>query len=248
MRTKSAIQIAGLLLLWILLLGLAEAQFHFLRDLFGRGPLGQRELATQFLGQYLASQYAGKKAIVLSNSFSNRSGQPREVYQFEKAGLRGLRRGVGSAVTIERVVYPELKPGLLQNPRAASIAPGTTTPLSYLLADSALDYIAGQSPKAEILVSLIGLPVNVRQTESWKPGSGRRFALLLPDLRMVGDQSAIRQAFESRKLAAIVLNKPGAPPAEQPLGKDAKMEFEQRFLLVTPESVDRYLRIYPRLF
>jgi len=67
-------------------------------------------------------------------------------------------------------------------------------------------------------------------------------------LRMVGNQAAIRQAVKSGKLAALVLNKPGAPPEDQPLGKDAKMEFDQRFLLLTPATVDEYLRAYPRLF
>jgi len=225
-----------------------EAQFHIFRGLFGGRPLGQRELATQFLGQYLASQYPGKRAIVFSNPFSNRPGQPPAIYQYEKAGLRGLRRGLGSAVKIEQVVFPDLKPGALENPRAVEIDRGTTTPLSYLVADDALDRLAHQHPGAELLVSLIGLPVNIRQTETWKPGNARKFALLLPDLRMVGNQAAIRQAVKSGKLAAMVLNKPGAPPEDQPLGRDAKMEFDQRFLLVTPETVDGYLQAYPRLF
>jgi len=245
---KRAIQLAALLLLLILSFGLVEAQFHILRGLFGGRPLGQRELATQFLGQYLASQYPGKRAIVFSNPFSNRPGQPPAIYQYEKAGLRGLRRGLGSAVKIEQVVFPDLKPGALENPRAVEIDRGTTTPLSYLVADDALDRLANQHPGAELLVSLIGLPVNIRQTETWKPGNARKFALLLPDLRMVGNQAAIRQAIKSRKLAALVLNKPGAPPEDQPLGRDAKMEFDQRFLLVTPTTVDEYLRAYPRLF
>jgi hypothetical protein len=90
--------------------------------------------------------------------------------------------------------------------------------------------------------------VNVRETEAWKSASGRRFALLLPDLRMVGNQAAILQAVQSRKIAAFVLNKPGAPPEDQPLGRDLRMEFDQRFLLINPETVDRYLEAFPRLF
>lgn len=232
----------------VLSLGLVEAQFHLLRRLLGDLPLGQRELATQFLGQYLASHYPGKRAIVLSNPFSTKPGQPREVYQFEKAGLRGLRRGLGTAVKFEAVVFPELRPGSFTNPRAVFIGRGTKTPLSYLMADDALDKIACQHPEAELLVSLIGLPVNVRETEAWKSVNGRRFALLLPDLRMIGNQAAVRQALQSGKIAAMVLNKPGAPPEDQPLGRDLKMEFDQRFLLITPETVDRYLHAFPRLF
>jgi hypothetical protein len=215
----NAAWVVGSLAVLLLLVALVEAQFHLLRNLLGGGPLGHRELATQFLGQYLASKYAGKKALVLSNPFANRPGQPRQVYQFEKAGLRGLRRGLGKAVEIERVVFPELKPGLLQNPHAAFIDPRSTTPLSFLIADDALDQVARQYPQAELLVSLIGLPVKVRQTETWKPTSRCKLALLLPDLRMVGDKAAIRESFQSGKLAAIILNKPAAPPEDQPWGK-----------------------------
>ena len=65
---------------------------YLVRGLFGPTSLGHRELAMQFLGEYLAIHYSGKKAVVLSNPFSTQRGQPREVYQYEKAGLRGLRQ------------------------------------------------------------------------------------------------------------------------------------------------------------
>jgi hypothetical protein len=60
-----------------IVLGLVEAQFHVLKKLWGASPLTQRELAMEYLGRYLASQYPGKKAVVLSNPFSQKSGQPR---------------------------------------------------------------------------------------------------------------------------------------------------------------------------
>jgi len=243
-RTKLA---AGFGLV-ILALGLVEAQFHLLRDFFGGRPLGQREMATRFLGEYLARQYPGRHIVVFANPFSNLPGQPREIYQFEQAGLRGLRQGVGTALKIEQVVFPELKPGALENPHTAAIDRSTTTPLSYLVADDAFDKVAHQYPRAEILVSLIGLPVNIRETEIWKTDHDRRFALLLPDLRMVGDQAAIRRAVQSGRLAAMVLPKPGAPPEDQPLGKDSRTEFERRFLLITPATIEGYLKAYPRLF
>ena len=236
----------SVLLLVAAILGLVEAQFHLFRSLFGPTSLGHREIATQFLGEYLATHYSGKKVVVLSNPFSTQPGQPREVYQYEKAGLRGLRCGLGNKVTIEQVAYPEIRPAFFKDRRSVPIDPATTTPLSYIVAEDALDKISRQYPQAEIFVSLIGLPINVLQTETWK--AGRKFALLLPDLRMLGDQSSIRAAFQSGKIAAIVLNKPGAPADNQPLGRDPKMEFSLRFLLVTPENVDQCLKAYPRLF
>jgi hypothetical protein len=243
---KRGLYWGSIFLLLVAILGLVEAQFHLFRSLFGSASLGQREIATQFLGEYLATRYSGKKAVVLANPFSTQRGQPREVYQFERAGLRGLRRGLGTAVAIEQVAYPEIRPEFLKDRSSVRIDPSTSTPLSYIVAEDALDKIGRQYPQAEILVSLIGLPINVLQSETWKKGT--RFALLLPDLRMLGDRSSIRAAFQSGKIAAIVLNKPGAPSDDQPLGRDPKMEFELRFLLVTPENVDQCLKAYPRLF
>ncbi|MCX6922017.1 MAG: hypothetical protein NT154_02175, partial [Verrucomicrobia bacterium] len=204
---KRAVQWGTILLVLAAILGLVEAQFHLFRGLFGPASLGHREIAMQFLGEYLAAHYSGKKAVVLSNPFSTQPGSPPEVYQFEKAGLRGLQRGLGKAVAIEQVAYPEIRPAFFRDRSSVPIDPATTTPLSYIVAEDALDKITRQHPQADILVSLIGLPVNVLQTETWK--MDKKFALLLPDLRMLGDQSSIRLAFQSGKLAAIVLNKPG---------------------------------------
>ncbi len=233
-------------LLVVAILWLVEAQFHFIRGLLGPVSLGHREIATRVLGEYLATHFAGGKAVVLSNPFSTQPGQPREVYQYEKAGLQGLRKGLGTAVTLDQVVYPEIQPEFFRDRRAVPIDPATSTPLSYLVTKDALDNISRQHPQAQIMVSLIGLPVNVLQTQTWKRET--KFALLLPDLRMVGDQNSIRAAFHTGKIVAVVLNKPGAPPEDQPVAGDLKMAFDLRFLLVTSENVDQCLKAYPRLF
>ena len=239
--------IAGLAFAAIVL-GLVEAQFHLLGKLWGAGPLTHRELAMEYLGRYLANQYPHKRAVVLSNPFSQEPGQPREIYQFEKAGLRGLRRGLGNAVVVEAVAFPELKPGFVKDHRSVFIDPQTTTPLSYVVSDEALDKIAAAHPQAELVVSLIGLPLKVRQTETWKPSNPMKFALLLPDLRMVGGEGAVREAILSGKIVACIMNKPGAPGEDQPMGKDSRMEFDRRFLLVNRDTIDRLLQVYPRLF
>lgn len=231
-----------------MVVGLVEAQFHLLRRLWGAGPLTQRELAMEYLGRYLASQYPGKTAVVLANPFTQMPNQPREIYQFEKAALQGLRRGLGKSVVIETVAFPELRPGFLADRRSVFIDPRTTTPLSYVVTDETLDKIARDHPQAELLVSLIGLPINVRRTETWKTANPRKFALLLPDLRMVGNEGNVREAIFGGKIAAIVMNKPGAPAEDQPMGKDSKMEFDRRFLLVDRDTFDRLLQVYPRLF
>lgn len=210
--------------------------------------LTERELATRTLGQYLAQHYPGKQALILSNPFTRQKGRTKQIYQFEEAGLAGLREGFGRSLAIEAVVFPEVRPEFHQNPAAAYVDPKTTTPLSYLMAVNALDSLWRQHRRAELIVSLIGLPINLRQTEAWRNPQGPKFALLLPDLRMVGDQKSIRDAIQSGKIAAVILKRPDGPAEGSSLGRDVKKEFANRFLLVTAESVDTALQRYPRLF
>jgi hypothetical protein len=77
---KRLLQIASILFLAILIVGLVEAQFHLLHNLFRGRPVRQRELATEWLGAYLAAHYPGKRAIVLSNPFSQKpASRPKSI-------------------------------------------------------------------------------------------------------------------------------------------------------------------------
>jgi hypothetical protein len=237
--------LGGLLLAAVIL---GEARFHWLRGWLGGGALAHRALAMEQLGRHLAQNYRGARAVVLSNPFSRLPGQPSELRQFEEAGLRGLRRGLGKSVVIEAVVFPPINPLFHSNRSAVYIDPQTTTPLSYLMTPDSLDRITAEHPQAELLVSLVGLPVNARETKAWNRENGPKFALLLPDLRLMGDANSVREAVMKGKVAAMILNKPGAPPEARPLGQDLQAEFDLRFLLVHRETLEDYLEQYPGLF
>jgi hypothetical protein len=213
-----------------------------------RNALAQRVLATHGLADFLVSHGAGKKALILANPFTQRPGRPAEIYDFEAAGLEGLRRGFGKTIALGAIEYPALRPDYLRNPDSVRIAPQTTTPLSYLVAEDAFDMLAQRHPDCDLVVSLIGLPANLRRVQLWQKSGGPRLALLLPDLRLIGDQAAVRAAFRSGKIAATVLNKPGAPAEDIPIGRDTKAEFERRYLLVTADTIDSLIKAYPQLF
>src|SRR5262249_37322780 len=153
-------------------------------------------------------------------------------------------KGFGNAGQL-RVVFPELRSEFNQNPQSVYIDPKTTTPLSYLVAENSFGALAKQSPDCEIIISLIGLPVGVTRSEIWRNASGLKFALLLPDWRVLGDRETVRSVFKAGKILAAVLNKPNAPPENAPVGSDVKTEFEQRFLLVTPENIDELCKAFP---
>jgi hypothetical protein len=241
-------KVALKLLFGLGVVGLAAALWLWLRGDPFNAALRTRALATRGLAEHLAAKYPGERVLVISNPFAQREGFPPEVRAQEEAGLRGLREGFGTKVTLQAVALPELKPEAEANPRAVVIDAATTTPLSYLVAEDAFDKLAKAHPDCEILVSLIGLPAQLDRVELWRQPGRIKLALLLPDLRIVGDKAAVLNAVKSGKLAAFVLSKPGAPAEQERHGGDPAAEFERRFVLVTPENVERVFQAYPRLF
>jgi hypothetical protein len=238
---------AGILV--VIVLGAACAAWAYFRNSpgFWRPALTQREIATRVLAEQLSTRFPRSKALVVANPFTQRAGQSAEIHNFDKTGIRGLQAGFKTKDTI-KVVYPELRPEFEQSPQSVYVDPKTTTPLSFLVAENAFDLLAKSNSDFDLIVSLIGLPINLRESEIWRDAEKPRFGLLLPDWRMVGDRLAVREAVKSGKIAAAVVNRPGAPPDDAPPEGDYKTEFARRFLLVTRENIDQLVQLYPQLF
>jgi hypothetical protein len=213
----------------------------------GQNAVARREIALRVLGEYLAGQGSGQLAVIVSNPFTQRGGAPGEVLAFEQAGLRGLKQGWGRKVKLAGVFFPELSAAALADPSAVNMPPDATTPLSFLTAERAWDALLKQHPGADLVVSLIGLPADLPALELWQRPKPQ-LALLLPDLRLLGDRAAIIAAFRRGKLVAAVLNRPGAPPQSAALDADHRAGFANHFVLVTAENLEAVLSIYPGLF
>lgn len=206
--------------------------------------LRQREMATRLLGEYLAIQRPGSHALAVGNPFTLEADRPEEIYTFEAAGIRGLRAGFQDRIVLEEVVYPELRHTYLENPNSVYIAPDTRTPLSFLVAESSFDDLAARHPECDLIVSLIGLPVSTRELEVWRNPEGPSFALLLPDLRVVGDREAVEAAFGRGKILAAMVDRPGDTTSGA--GEGAALS-KAGFLLITPENVASVLRDNPEV-
>ena len=74
------------------------------------------------LGTIHGATLSGQEVLVYP-TFTQRKGQRKEIYQFEEAGLRGLRRGLGQRLVVEAVVFPELRPEVYQNPGSPTLIP-----------------------------------------------------------------------------------------------------------------------------
>lgn len=209
--------------------------------------LDRREIALRVLGEYLASQAAGQSVLIVANPFSRQPNQPREVSAFESVAIAGLKSGWRDSLPLAGVAYPELTEAARRDPSSVPMPADASTPLSFLTTSRAWDQLVEQHPEASVVVSLIGLPAGLEGMSWWKKPKPR-VALLLPDLRLVGDASSVVAAFRSGKILAAVLNRPGAPAELTAMAKDYRAEFEARYLLVTPANAEEILRLMPGLF
>ncbi len=206
--------------------------------------MAKREIALRALGQYLAQNFPGEAILVIGNPFSQMPGRPDEVYDYEKASLRGLRAVVPAAQC--KVAYPEVRAAFLKDPSSIQVDPRTTTPLSFIVDEKSWDRLAQRHPECTVFLSLIGLPEHCEKLEIWNSPQSK-FAFLLPDWRVLGGPGTVRRAFRSGKIAAAVLPKP-TPAAGSDSDASGKEDFDEHFLLVTPETVDHWMTNYPSLF
>jgi hypothetical protein len=231
--------------LLIVTLGLVAAGlWYFLRSKPRDYALVARQIATQRLAEHLGQKFPGRRVLLISNPFTQQADTSPDIARTEAAGIEGFGQGMAGKLVLEAVAFPELMPEARANPRSVFIDGQTTTPLSFLVAESAFDNLAAQHPQCSLFVSLIGLPKNVTQLRCWQEEKPK-FGLLLPDLRFVGNAAAVKQAVQRGKIAAMVLQKPGAPNVHRGI---SEKDFDRLFILVTAENVDRAMVDYPQLF
>lgn len=243
MKTRSLLA----LVLVALVVGLWWRLWHNPDRVVRGRALDRREVALRVLGEFVAAQAPGQRALIIANPFSQLPGQAPAVYAFEQAAVRGLKDGWGDRIQLAGVAYPELSAAAKRDPSSVPLPPDATTPLSFLTTERAWDEIAEKHADANILVSVIGLPVGIQGLGCWRKPAPR-FALLLPDLRLVGDADATLAAFRSGKILAAVLNRPGAPPETAPMARDFRAEFDARFILVTATNIEPVMNFLPNLF
>ena len=208
-------------------------------------PESERQLATRVLAEYVGKTAAPKSVLVLSNPFTKESGRAPQATAFEQAGIAGLKQGFDKKVSLQ-IAFPELRPEVLRDPKSLQVGPQSTTPLSFLVTETAFSEASQQLPNADVVVSLIGLPLNLAGYKQWQTPGKPGFGLLLPDWRMIGDRNLIIEPFRTGKLIAAVVRKPNAPEGD--VTGDSKEEFDRRYLLVTQANVESLLTTEPALF
>ncbi len=208
----------------------------------------RRECVFERLGTEIARRHPGAKVLLVGNPFAAKPGADASFRDAEEASVRGLKRGLGNAVSMVGLVHPALRPEAEANPQSVPIPAGATTPISFLTVPGAWDQLQKAAPMADTWVSLVGFPADLTETRAWTDLKGPQWVMFLPDWRIVGSREALRSAFANGRLLMAVLSKPGAPPESEPMSRNHDEEFDRRYLLVTLGNLDALIGEWPQLF
>jgi hypothetical protein len=187
------------------LVAVAIAAMALLRGTSGSKStaLAARERTTEALGACIAKLGPSCKVLVLSNPLIQKAGYLNEKSRYERAGLRGLRKGLGRHIPVT-VVFPEIRTEYYTDRQSIVLPPDCRTPLSFVIQPGSVDQLAATHPDCQVIVSLIGLPEGVENLKVWGEKDPRCFALLLPDLRVLGPPAKAMEDFQRGKLLAAV--------------------------------------------
>ena len=168
-----------------------------------RAALATREQAMEALGTCIAKLGPQCKVLVLCNPFTKAAGYLDDTSRYERSAVRGLRKGLGRHIPLTEVI-PEIRPEYFNDRQSLILLPDCRTPLSFAIQPASVDHLAEEHPECSVIVSLIGLPAGVETLKVWSDKDPRCFALLDPDLRVLGPPAAVVEGFRHGKLLAIV--------------------------------------------
>ena len=173
-----------------------------------------RQAALRLLAERVVRDGTPVCVLVLANPYAKKGGK-FEV--FEQAGIRGIKQGLPSSTRVE-VVTPAIWEKFRDEPQKAPFPSDSSTPLSYLMDPSSLGRLVEDYPDCQVIISLVGLPNRIDTQPIWRKESPVRFALLQPDLKVLGSAARVLSAFESDRIIAVVVADQGS---DEPMIVDA---------------------------
>ena len=181
------------------------------------------------VGQHLAEKYPGSRALVITDG-SNPPNKSQEQL------LEGLKQGIGSAISIESAE------GLPIDRKTQK--PEEYRPMEEMMSAALFDKLIAMHPNCNMIISLIGLPYDVPNMGLWKMSEASRPKVAL----LTGDIHQLKTAIMAKYIIAAVSMRPDLKNIEEKAPADPKKAFDIRYLLITPENVDKISADYKGIF
>lgn len=207
-------------------------------------PPTPREKAVEQLTRAALASQPGASVLIIGNTFAMlRDRRPNPaILSAEAEGVRGVLRGAQGIASRLWIEYPELRESVLRQPPDAHSPAGIDAPLSDLTVPGAWDVIRSQHGTEQVWLSLVGFPADLTNTLAWTNRDGPRWAVFLADFRHLGTREAVRTAFQSERLLAAVVVRPGVTNSE------SASTIGDRAVLVTRDNLEQLLGTSPDLF
>lgn len=189
-------------------------------------------------GQWIAEHHAGSKAIIVTNEENEGNRAQME------ARYKALEEGLGNKVTITSVarMRPMEEMEMMGEPDAPK-----PDPKSFLTAEN-FDSLARASRDANLIICLLGLPMDYDKMKFWTWKGDERQKLALFNVPNLGDP-AIQKAVTADYISVILSIHPEAkydPKAKIP--KDQTEAFNSRYILIDKANIKDLIGKYPAMF
>ncbi len=196
-------------------------------DVFGSKIEDIRDQKKQFdrasavmLGKIFAKKCPNSKALIIV----------RRGFEKEKRKdifINALKEGFGDKVEIDSVEY--IDKDLPKN-----------TPEGVVMSAKNFDKIIENNKDCEVVISTIGLPLDIEKMKIWEMKEIDRPKLGLLNVRI----KVLRQAIRADYISAAVWKKPNYRPDPnlKKLPEDLKKTFDLKYLMITPENIDNNIK------
>ena len=175
-------------------------------------------VSTEYLGNYLADKFPESRALIIFDAASNS--------KILQERLNGLRKGLKGKVEIvnELGLPTQLPPGV----------PPEMIRTIELIKASDFDSAMKNNPKANMIITLIGLPQDIQNMQIWRMEDAKKRPKMIV---FGGDPEILKDAIKADYIQALVVYRQMDKYAKQKPPSDLNEAFARRFILYTPQNI-----------
>ncbi len=184
----------------------------------------------EILGDHLKKKCAGEKTLIVADRDFEKNERTKRL-------IEALKKGLGTpdaeVCTIE-----------IANKGNMPAEEEFMMPIEEMMTAKDFDKLIDSHSDCKLIVSMIGLPRDLAKMKLWHMSKDKR-----PNLALLNaDTHALKGAIAKGLITAVVSYKPGITYTEESAPSDPQKAFDMRYLLITPENVEKVAKDNKGLF
>jgi hypothetical protein len=181
------------------------------------------------LGKYLVENYPDRKALIVTEfDYMNNLSQKQLVE------------------TLKQILEPKIKIQAIDtlDINKWAFEDGKVPILRKLMSVFEFDNLLSKHKDCDLIISLIGLPDDMKDLEIWSRRPPPVVALLNGDIKYIA------KAIRRKRIVAAIIYKPNLKINREAPPDDSLKTFNERFIMITPDNIDEVIKNkeYSKLF